>query len=194
MDDIKVTKKGLVKFKDGIREDMVEWEEYSFYTPEGLNIKRCYREPMANQPKDATETIYKSGEKAKRSLVTDDPDKIAKLMFGPKVKGKDLMTWDGAWDAAHNAKWAKSPEKWQQFLDSLKDKIVVKLNDGMKVPPEMLEELGLTDYTPPPPKPKKEKPVAESQMMDEGGHRFPDVTKINQPNAKATMPELMKRF
>ena len=31
MDKVKVIKTGLVKFKDGIREDMVEWEEYSYF-------------------------------------------------------------------------------------------------------------------------------------------------------------------
>ena len=190
MDDVKVLKTGLVKGKDGIKEDMVEWEEYSFYTPEGLNIKKCYREPMTNQPKGATDTVYKSGEKAKRSLVTDDPDQIAKKMFGPKVKGKDLMTWDGTWKAAHEAAWAKDPKKWDIFLKSLRDKIITKINAGMAIPQEMLEELDLVDYTPPP---KKEK-ATESNLMDEGGHRFVNVTKINQKNAKATMDNMMKDF
>lgn len=31
MDKVKVLKTGLVKFKDGIREDMIEWEEYSYF-------------------------------------------------------------------------------------------------------------------------------------------------------------------
>ena len=185
MDDVKVLKTGLVKGKDGIKEDMVEWEEYSFYTPEGLNIKKCYREPMANQPKGATDTVYKSGEKAKRSLVTDDPDQIAKKMFGPKVKGKDLMTWDGTWKAAHEAVWAKDANKWKIFLDSLREKIIGKINAGMTIPQEMLEELDLVDYTPPPP--KKEKPANESKLMNEGGHRIPGAVRLNQRNAKSTM-------
>jgi len=187
MDDVKVIKTGLVKGKDGIKEDMVEWEEYSFYTPEGLNIKKCYREPMTNQPKGATDTVYKSGEKAKRSLVTDDPDQIAKKMFGPKVKGKDLMTWDGTWKAAHEAVWAKDSNKWKIFLDSLREKIIGKINAGMTIPQEMLEELDLVDYTPPPPKPKKEKPTSESKLMNEGGHRIPGAVRLNQRNAKSTM-------
>ena len=94
------------------------------------------------------------------------------------------MTWDGAWKAAHEASWAKKPEKWQEFLDALKGKIIGKLNEGMYVPPEMLEELGLTDYTPPPPKKGK---ANESRLVKEGGHRIPDAVRINQRNTHATM-------
>ena len=119
MDDIKVLETGLVKFKDGVREDMVEWEEYSFYTPEGLNIKHCRRE-LAKNKNLAEQGIHNSGDKSTRSLVSDDPDVIAKKMFGPKVKGKDLMTWEGGWEAAHKAEWAKDERKWQTFLDSLR--------------------------------------------------------------------------
>ena len=133
MDDIKVLKTGLVKFKDGIREDMVEWEEYSFYTPEGLNIKHCKRE-LAKNKSLAEQGVHNSGDKSTRSLVTDDPDQIATKMFGPKVKGKDLMTWDGAWEAAHKAEWAKDTSKWRVFLDSLKEKIQVKIAAGMDIP------------------------------------------------------------
>lgn len=114
-------------------------------------------------------------------------------MFGPKVKGKDLMTWDGTWKAAHEASWAKKPGKWKEFLDSLKGKIIGKLNDGMYVPSEMLEELGLTDYTPPPPSPqKKGGKTNESTLVKEGGHRIANAVRINQRNTRATMDKAKK--
>ena len=185
MDDIKILKTGLVKFKDGIREDMVEWEEYSFYTPEGLNIKHCKRE-LAKNKSLAEQGVHNSGDKSTRSLVTDDPDKIAKKMFGPKVKGKDLMTWDGAWEAAHKAEWAKDSTKWQIFLDSLKEKIQVKIAAGMDIPQEMLDELGL-NITPPDDDPKGKKPMNESTLTKEGGHRISNAVRINQRNTRATM-------
>ena len=185
MDDMKVLKTGYVKQGGEYVEQPVEWERYSFYTPEGLNIKHTKLLPLDKQPKDAPGTVYKkSGPEDTRTLKTNDPDKIAKLMFGPKVKGKDLMTWEGTWKAAHEANWAKKPDRWREFLDSLKGKIIGKLNDGMYVPPEMLEELGLTDYTPPPPKKGKK------DVVKEGGHRFPDAMRINQPNTKSTMEDL----
>ena len=184
MDDIKVLETGLVKFKDGIREDMVEWEEYSFYTPEGLNIKHCKRE-LAKNKSLAEQGVHNSGDKSTRSLVTDDPDQIAKKMFGPKVKGKDLMTWDGAWEAAHKSEWAKDTKKWQIFLDSLKEKIQVKISAGMDIPQEMLDELGL-NITPPEDPNGGKKPTNES-LMKEGGHRISNATRLNQRNAKATM-------
>lgn len=186
MDDIKVLKRGLVKKgSEYLQDEPVEWEEYSFYTPEGLNIKHCRREPMTNQPKDAKETVYKSGEVDERELVSNDPDVIAKKMFGPKVKGKNLMTWEDTWKAAHEAAWAKKPDKWQIFLDSLKGKIIGKMKSGMYIPPEMLEELGIDDEpTPPPPKKGKK------DVVSEGGHRFPDAMRINQPNTKSTMEDL----
>lgn len=186
MDDIKVLKRGLVKKgSEYLHDEPVEWEEYSFYTPEGLNIKHCRREPMTNQPKDAKETVYKSGEVDERELVSNDPDVIAKKMFGPKVKGKNLMTWEDTWKAAHEAAWAKKPDKWQIFLDSLKGKIIGKMKSGMYIPPEMLEELGIEDEpTPPPPKKGKK------DVVSEGGHRFPDAMRINQPNTKSTMEDL----
>lgn len=143
MEKIKVLKTGLVKTKNGIEEAPIEWEEYSFYTPEGLNIKRCKREPMTKQPKDATETVYKSGETSTRSLVSDDPDVIAKKMFGKNVRAKDLLTWDGAWNSARNSSWGRDPEQWKVFLDSLREKIEVKMKSGFAIPDEMLEELGL---------------------------------------------------
>ena len=184
MDDIKVLETGLVKFKDGVREDMVEWEEYSFYTPEGLNIKHCKRE-LAKNKSLAEQGIHNSGDKSTRSLVTDDPDQIAKKMFGPKVKGKDLMTWDGAWEAAHKATWAKDEKKWRIFLDSLKEKIQVKIASGMDIPQEMLDELGLD--IPPDDDPGGKKPTNESTLAKEGGHRISNATRMNQANAKETM-------
>lgn len=197
MEDIKVLKRGLVKKgAEWMSDEPIEWEEYSFYTPEGLNIKHCVRNPMKNQPEGAEETVYVSGEVDSRSLVTDNPDTIAKKMFGKGVKGKDLMTWQGAWKAAHEAEWAKVPEKWDIFIQSLKQKIMVKMIDGMYIPPEMLKELGLEGWTPPPKKPKKKKQedvVSEETLFDEGGHRFDYVVKINQRNAKATMDKLMKQ-
>lgn len=177
MDDIKVLRTGLVKFKDGVREDMVEWEEYSFYTPEGLNIKHCKRE-LAKNKNLAEQGIHNSGDKSTRSLVSDDPDVIAKKMFGPKVKGKDLMTWEGAWEAAHKAEWAKDKRKWQTFLDSLRQKIQVKIAAGMDIPQEMLDELGLE--TP-----------ARSDLVTEGGNRFEKAGKINQDNFMPTYNKLV---
>lgn len=185
MDDIKVLKTGLVKFKDGIREDMVEWEEYSFYTPEGLNIKHCKRE-LAKNKNLAEQGVHNSGDKSTRSLVTNDPDQIAKKMFGPKVKGKDLMTWNGAWEAAHKAEWAKDTSKWKVFLDSLREKIQVKIAAGMDIPQEMLDELGL-NITPPEDTNGGKQSTNESKIVKEGGHRIPNATRLNQRNAKATM-------
>ncbi len=49
MDDIKVIKTGLVK-KGEIMEAPVEWEEYSYFIQEGLNIKHITLQPLANQP------------------------------------------------------------------------------------------------------------------------------------------------
>ena len=190
MDDIKVLKTGLVKFKDGIGEDMVEWEEYSFYTPEGLNIKHCKRE-LAKNKSLAEQGIHNSGDKSTRSLVTDDPDQIAKKMFGPNVKGKDLMTWDGAWEAAHKAEWAKDSTKWHIFLDSLKEKIQVKIAAGMDIPQEMLDELGLDIF--PDDDPKGGKTTNESRIVKEGGHRISNAKKLNQRNAKATMDSAIRK-
>lgn len=194
MDDVKVLKTGYLKQGGSYVEGPVEWERYSFYTPEGLNIKHTKLVPLDKQPKDAPGTVYKkSCPEDTRKLTTNDPDQIARLMFGPKVKGKDLMTWDGTWKAAHEASWAKKPDKWKEFLDSLKGKIIGKLNDGMYVPSEMLEELGLTDYTPPPPPPpKKGGKTNESMLVKEGGHRIANAVRINQRNTRATMDKAKK--
>ena len=128
MQAMNVIKRGTVK--DGsefLQNEPVVWEEYVFYTPEGLNKWHKERSLMKNQPKSLPEgvegPVYNQGlekSKTKRQLVSDDPDKIARLMFGPKVKGKDLLSWDGCWKAAHEAKWAKNPEQWKIFMDSLR--------------------------------------------------------------------------
>lgn len=133
MEDMKVIKRGTVKKgKDYIEDQPIEWEEYSFYTPEGLNIKHCVREPLAIIPKNAPVSgpVYKSTDISTRTLVSDDPDVIAKRMFGPKVKGKDLLSWEGAWEAAHKAEWAKDPNKLKIFQDSLREKFIAKLKSG----------------------------------------------------------------
>lgn len=166
MEDIKVINTGYFKVGKGeYEEGPVEWEEYSFFTAEGLNIKHIKLIPMANQPADAPGIVYKRSQGKdtdSRSLVTNDPDTIAKKMFGPKVKGKDLMTWDGAWDAAHKASWAKNPKRWDAFIEALREKIKVKIIAGMTIPQEMLDELGLDGWEPPP---KKDK-------VDEGKESF----------------------
>lgn len=177
MDDIKVLKTGLVKTRNGIEEAPIEWEEYSFYTPEGLNIKHCKREPMAKQPKDAPDIVYKSGETSTRSLVSDDPDVIAKKMFG--VKARDLLTWDGAWNAAKDSSWGKDPSKWDVFKQSLREKLMPKISAGFDIPDEMIEELGLAQQ------------INESALVNEGGNRFEKAGKINQDNYKATYDKLV---
>ena len=143
MDKVKVLKTGLVKFKDGIREDMVEWEKYSYYIQEGLRIVKCVR-PLAKNPKLAEQGIHNSGEDKNnvvKTLVTNDPDTIAKKMFGPKFKGKDLMDWEGAWNAAKESYWAD--ENWDLFIDALKDKLIDKMKAGCVVPQEILDATGL---------------------------------------------------
>lgn len=92
------------------------------------------------------------------------------------------MTWDGAWEAAHKATWAKDEKKWKIFLDSLKEKIQVKIAAGMDIPQEMLDELGLDI---PPDDPDGKKPTNESTLVKEGGHRISNATRMNQANAKA---------
>ena len=186
MDKVKVLKTGLVKFKDGIREDMVEWEKYSYYIQEGLRIVKCVR-PLAKNPKLAEQGIHNSGEDKNnvvKTLVTNDPDTIAKKMFGPKFKGKDLMDWEGAWNAAKESYWAD--ENWDLFIDALKDKLIDKMKAGCVVPQEMLDATGLEQL-----------PASESKVVCEGGNRFPYVKRINQKNAKPTMDEIkgkLKKF
>lgn len=178
MDKVKVLKTGLVKFKDGIREDMVEWEEYSYFIQEGLNMKKCVRQPMKIQPKGASDTVYTTGTKDSRTLVTNDPDTIAKKMFGPKVKGKDLMDWESTWNAAKKAYWAK--DNWDKFIESLREKMIDKMKAGVEIPPEILDATGLEPIL-----------ANESTMIvKEGGNRFDYVTRINQKNAKPTMDEI----
>ena len=145
-----VIKTGTVKKGSEFVEMPVVWEEFVFFTPEGLNKWHKERSIMKNQPKtlpDGVEgPVYNQGlekSKTKRTLVSDDPDKIAKLMFGPKVKGKDLLSWDGCWKAAHEAEWAKDPEQWRIFMDSMREKIVSRLDDGLEFPDEMLDELDI---------------------------------------------------
>lgn len=184
MDDKKVLKTGLVKFKDGVKEDMIEWEEYSYFIQEGLNIKRLER-PLAKNEKLAQQGIHNAGEKlVVKNLVTNEPDVIAKKMFGPKVKGKDLMDWKGTWEAAKNAIWAK--KNWSVFIDSLRSKLIQKMKAGCKVPQVILDEVGLEDMT----------EVNESKLsiVQEGGNRFSYVTRINQDNAKATMDDIKKNL
>ena len=192
MQKMEVLKTGIVKKDGGFVEEPVVWEEYVFFTPEGLNKWHKERSLMKNQPKTLPDGIegpvYNQGldkSKTKRTLVSDDPDKIAKLMFGPKVKGKDLLTWDGCWKAAHESKWAKNPEQWQIFVDSMKKKLLDRINDGLEMPQEMLDELGIE--TPDPDGPGGGKPVAESVLMKEGGKRIPGAVRLNQRNAKSTM-------
>ena len=148
-------------------------------------MKHCARQPMKVQPKGAAETVYTSGSEDSRTLVTNDPDTIAKKMFGPKVKGKDLMDWEGTWEAAKKAYWAK--DNWQVFIDSLRKKMIEKMKAGVEIPPEILDETGLEPM-----------PVSESTMLvQEGGNRFDYVTRINQKNAKPTMDEIrgkLKKF
>lgn len=178
MEDRKVIQTGLVKYRDGVREGAVEWEVYSFYTPEGLNVKHCVR-PLAKQKSLAEQGIHNSGDVSTRTLKTDDPDEIAAIMFGPKVRGKDILDWKGAWEAAKKAKWAKEPGRWDVFLDSLRPKIQGKLKAGFHVPGEILEELGLQ--------------ASESgKLVAEGGHRFPNVGRLDQENAKATMDAVQR--
>lgn len=140
---------------------------------------------MKVQPKGATDTVYTSGTKDSRTLVTNDPDTIAKKMFGPKVKGKDLMDWESTWNAAKKAYWAK--DNWQVFIDSLREKMIDKMKAGVEIPPEILDATGLEQI-----------PVSESTMLfQEGGNRFDYVVRINQKNAKPTMDEIrgkLKKF
>ena len=148
MEDTKVIKRGTIKKgKDYIEDQPIEWEEYSFYTPEGLNIKHCVREPLASIPKNAPVSgpVYKSTDISTRTLVSDDPDVIAKKMFGPKVKGKDLLSWEGAWEAAHKAEWAKDPNKLKIFQDSLREKFITKLKSGGQIPGVISDELGMNE-------------------------------------------------
>lgn len=46
MDDVKVLKTGYLKQGGSYVEGPVEWERYSFYTPEGLNIKHTKLVPL----------------------------------------------------------------------------------------------------------------------------------------------------
>ncbi len=62
-------------------------------------------------------------------------------MFGPKVRGKDLMDWESTWNAAKNSYWAKN--KWNVFIDSLREKMIDKMKAGCIVPQEILDETGL---------------------------------------------------
>lgn len=122
--DVKVLKTDTI---DG-KETPVEVERYVLSTVDGLY--RRVRSFAGKKPG----TIVKTPKTLSSKFITDDPDKIVKLLFGKSVKPEDCLTIDGLWNVFKKTPLFKDKKTRNAILKKTTDELK---NRGLDYPSYM---------------------------------------------------------
>jgi len=116
----------------GVQEDddKMNVERHFFDLGKGLLRGKQTKIGLSGKPTKNWRTV---GDK---NLVTNNPDKIAGILFGKKYKAKDLMTFDQVHDAIHDDEFPHKEHK-DAILDMARDGIK---NKKLKMPKKLQKE------------------------------------------------------
>jgi len=90
-----VTKHANLKNVKNDKGDVVELDRYFFDLSKGLMKGHQTRYNSKGK-------LTKNFTTTSKELVSDDPEKIAKILFGKKAKASKLVTFDQVWEAIHS--------------------------------------------------------------------------------------------